>query len=69
MRSLCDSGGFHINYLSQFAKLAFNSITMTSSPGYLFILISCTNGVMLKVGTGMNGTQAGYVYLVKRMKR
>jgi queuine/archaeosine tRNA-ribosyltransferase len=57
MKTLCDSGGFHVSYLSHFVKLSFNSVAFASSEAYLYIFVSSSNGVMLKVGTGECGTQ------------
>ena len=69
MKSLCDSGGFMISYMAQYAKLPFNSISLASSEDYLYLYISCTNGAMLKIGTGELGTNAGEVYLAEPVKK
>lgn len=57
MRSIYDAGGFHISYLAHFVKLQFNSVAFAASEDYLYIFVSGANGVMLKVGTGQNGTE------------
>lgn len=57
MRSIYDAGGFHISYLAHFVKLQYNSVAFAASEDYLYIFVSGANGVMLKVGTGQNGTE------------
>ena len=56
MRSLCDAGGFHLEHFAHFVKLQFNSVAFAASEDYLYIYVSSSNGVMLKVGTGEGGT-------------
>lgn len=57
MKGICDAGGFHVSYHAHFVKLQFNSIAFAASENYLYIFVSSANGVMLKVGTGQNGTE------------
>lgn len=52
------------------SNLTKNNTSLTSDGTYIYMLIGLEkNACMYKIGTGMNGTLAGSVYLSVRSKR
>lgn len=65
MRTRCNTGAFNISKFQYLKSQTFKTSSMTTDGTYLYLIVTATNGSMMKIGTGVGDTIPGKIYLEK----